>query len=107
MRHRLKGLEVKFGMASAGTGDIAESVEEERLLDKVMLRLRLADGLNLGEVQEEFGKKQADLIMEAIKPHCMQKTVDFDGHIVRLNDPRGFLFSNDIISDIFAKLDTD
>ena len=83
-----------------------ESLQEDCLLDKVMLRLRLADGLNLGEVELKFGKKQAELIREAIKPHCKQKTVDFDGNTISLADPQGFLFSNDIISDIFAMLDT-
>ena len=95
------------GIASAGAGDNAQSAEEERLLDKVMLRLRVADGLDLGEVQREFGKKQADSIKAAIKPHCNQKTVEFDGRRIRLKDPEGYLFSNDIISDIFAVLDPD
>lgn len=101
----LQALREKTDLKSAGLAGSAEAAED-RLLDKVMLRLRLADGLHLGDVQEEFGKKRADLIKEAIKPH-VEKTVDFDGQTICLKDPQGYLFSNDIISDIFARLDTD
>ncbi len=96
-----------FCVVLAGKIDMGKDLEEDRLLDKVMLRLRLADGLDLRDVEAEFGKKRADLIRKAVEGHELKKTVHYDGCTIRLTDPEGYLFSNDIISDIFAKLDTD
>lgn len=75
------------------------------LLDMVMLRLRLKDGLELGDVKRKFGPSYAAAILDAVKVHIANNRVQYDKDTIALVDPQGFLFSNDIISDIFARLD--
>ena len=41
----------------------------DQLLDTVMLRLRLADGLDLAAIAERHGTVAADRIMAALSPH--------------------------------------
>lgn len=89
--------------------------ESERLLDAVMLRLRMSDGLNLDWLAAIFGTSSAEKVLSALKPHIRGCSVLYssDKHYssskllgnVRLTDPEGFLVSNDIISDIFVALD--
>ncbi|PRW32956.1 activating signal cointegrator 1 complex subunit 3 isoform B [Chlorella sorokiniana] len=100
---------------------------DDRLLDTVMLRLRLADGLDLRQLatQHAQGEEAADIVLHALQPHIARGWVLADrgagwssgsggsgsgggeGAVqrVRLADPQGFLVSNDIISDCFAAFD--
>lgn len=86
--------------------------EDDELVDVVMTRLRTSDGLDLdwvagrgdnGEANVEAILRGFDLALE------LDLGTRESGHggkhgCIRLNDPRGFLFSNDIISSIFAEL---
>jgi len=83
--------------------DVAD-VEDE-LLDLVMLRLRLADGLDLASVAARYGNHTAEQVHKSLRKHIERGLVQEAGHVVRLQDPQGFLFSNDIISDVFLALD--
>ena len=103
----------------------------EQLLDYVMLRLRLSDGLDLAQLAARFGAQPAAAAAESLAPHVSaglaevayryrsdapepgpgalaaggQGGVDsLSGCVVRLTDPEGFLVSNDVISDVFAAL---
>lgn len=80
---------------------------EERLLDTVMLRLRLSDGLHLQELSDTFGAAAASAVAASLQQHVRKGLVTpLDGGLrLRLSDPEGFLVSNDIISDVFAALD--
>ena len=78
---------------------------DERLLDMVMLRLRLSDGLDFRVVAEHFGEERASSIRSALRRHVDRGLVEERGSCVRLADPEGFLVSNGIISDAFAALD--
>lgn len=91
---------------------------DERLLDAVMLSLRMSDGLDLDQVAVSFGQPAAQAIAGCLQPHQKQGLVQFEleasSHAVqaarrlgavRLTDPEGFLVSNDIISDVFVALD--
>ena len=85
---------------------------EEQLLDTVMLRLRMADGLDLDRVAASFGFAAAEAIVESLKEHIgaglVNKTLGYNQRTalgtVSLSDPEGFLMSNDIISDVFLAL---
>jgi len=78
---------------------------EDDLLDLVMLRLRLADGLDLASVAARYGTQKAEAVKQSLRKHIGRGLVQEAGHVVRLQDPQGFLFSNDIISDVFVALD--
>lgn len=78
-----------------------------------MLRLRLADGLHLGQLAAGHpqGDEAAELVLSALRPHTERGWVRLDGGgdsgglVARLADPQGLVMSNDIISDVFAALD--
>ena len=90
----------------------AESAHEQ-LLDYVMLRLRLADGISLEELQQRHGygaaKTTVDTLLSGDLYHgkyACETVVEGQRH-VRLTDPEGFLMSNDCIATLFAELPTD
>jgi coproporphyrinogen III oxidase-like Fe-S oxidoreductase len=83
----------------------------DRLLDAVMLQLRLGQGLDLDSVAASHGAAAADAIRRAVRQHEASGLVKLatgpdGGTRCRLTDPEGFLMSNDIISDVFAALDS-
>ena len=77
---------------------------EDVLLEKLMLGLRLAEGVSLGEIKEEFGEEIVEKIFVCLEPYFQKGWVDFcagkTGHL-RLTDPEGFLFSNTVLADLF------
>ena len=77
---------------------------EDVLLEKLMLGLRLAEGVSLGEIKEEFGEEIVEKIFVCLEPYFQKGWVDFcagkTGHL-RLSDPEGFLFSNTVLADLF------
>ncbi|GBF94884.1 coproporphyrinogen III oxidase [Raphidocelis subcapitata] len=93
---------------------------EERLLDVIMLALRTSDGLDLAAVAGDYGPEAARAIASALARHEREGRVvveraapsstapggggEAEGRPLRarLTDPEGFLFSNDVISDVFA-----
>lgn len=79
---------------------------EDALLDMVMLRLRTADGLDVGQVEAVFGEEAAADVRRGLALHVQRGLAvwDEDDRVVRLTDPDGFLVSNDVIADVFALL---
>jgi putative oxygen-independent coproporphyrinogen III oxidase len=104
--------------ATPGSNERKES-EEDRLTDRIMLRLRLADGLDLVELAGDFekGDQIANVVVDALLPHVergrVMLTYSSDSERrgpekaikAQLTDPEGFLVSNDVISDVFLALD--
>jgi putative oxygen-independent coproporphyrinogen III oxidase len=84
-----------------------ELPQEELLTDLVMKRLRTSDGLDIKGVKDRFGDDVVSSILEGAKlglelglaEHCDETNT------LRLKDPDGLLFSNYIISSIFAELE--
>jgi putative oxygen-independent coproporphyrinogen III oxidase len=74
----------------------------DRLLDTVMLGLRLAEGLDLLRFAQQFGETAQQQLLGAIAPlgECGWVQVS-PSQRLRLTDPEGFLFSNVVLSQIF------
>ncbi len=106
---------------AGGIIDTPPTPESEVLLETLMLGLRLAKGLNLSVLNQQFGAETLEQIWQAVKPHYQrgwveivkdnqviinlqksQKLQDMDQ--IRLKDPEGFLFSNTILADLFSQL---
>jgi putative oxygen-independent coproporphyrinogen III oxidase len=99
-----------------GSGiDCAVVSGEERLLDTLMLGLRLADGLDVGELRaalqipqgSEFGDALVERVIKTLQPYEKMGWVaidDFPNQRIKLTDPEGFLFSNVLLSTLFEKL---
>ncbi len=92
------------------------------LLDTLMLGFRLAEGLSLVELAKQFGKPSLDKICHCLQPHHEQSWVEVTGveweaiatltpetlpseARIKLSDPEGFLFSNQVLADLFAELE--
>jgi len=92
---------------AAGCDDsTAEPTDEgEALLETLMLRLRLSDGVELPQLRARFGAPAADALLAALRPHTPRLATLFDElgqplpasaaqpHRVALT-PDGFLVSN-------------
>jgi oxygen-independent coproporphyrinogen-3 oxidase len=90
-----------------------ETNSADLLLDIVMTRLRTSEGLDLDWVAEhgDYGKTHIEAILRGFElalglelGHKDAGTVDGMYGSIRLNDPKGFLFSNHVISNIFMEL---
>lgn len=94
----------------------------EILLDTLMLGLRLAEGLQLADLAQQFGSAAVEQILITLRPYFRQGWVElFDtetSHLVepeselnqfsptlslRLNKPEGFLFSNVVLTALFEQ----
>mmetsp|Transcript_28658 Transcript_28658/g.59658 ORF Transcript_28658/g.59658 Transcript_28658/m.59658 type:complete len:595 (-) Transcript_28658:318-2102(-) len=89
---------------------VGEEDEEDELLDIVMTRLRTSDGLDLDWIAKNdlYGRSVVEDILRGF-----QLALDLDLGIripgsefgyIKLKDPDGMLFSNNIISNIFVEL---
>ncbi len=106
-------------VADGGDWHTEITSEQDRLLETLMLGLRLQEGVQLQEIVSEFG---ADLLTELwqclaqyhrsgwveIWTSATVKEVDVaqltQHHSIRLTDPEGLLFSNVVLAEIFTRL---
>ena len=85
----------------------AADVSEDDLTDFVLTALRTRRGLDLCFVEDKFGAAKTKKILKGAELAlsagiCKVEDDDVGGHrFMTLTDPDGFLFSNDIISQIF------
>jgi len=103
-----------------GVIECPETPETDVLLETLMLGLRLAEGLNLLALNQQFGEEILNQIWIALQPYYRQGWVEIVGENqeildlkkaqklpntgqIRLNDPEGFLFSNTILADLFSQ----
>lgn len=112
---------VEHLIEAGGVWDCPELTQEDVLLETLMLGLRLAEGLNLDTLAQQFGEKTLKQIWIALQPYYRKGWVEVvetegkaialthpqnlpqTGHL-RLSDPEGFLFSNTILADLFSQL---
>jgi putative oxygen-independent coproporphyrinogen III oxidase len=113
-RLKAKGLRIKDG--SAKPASLSSDPSSDRLLDTLMLGLRLAEGLSIEELREQFGSKMLKrvwdclhpfqqkgwvaVIPQSIEPGTKAEPLQAPERI-RLTDPEGFLFSNVILVALF------
>lgn len=96
--------------------------KQEFLLETLMLRFRLAEGVNLSILSQQFDLQTVEQVWICLEPYQKAGWVEFihpngiatvlsdnqkpprDGYL-RLTDPEGFLFSNTVLSTLFSKLE--
>ena len=89
--------------------------EEDRFLETLMLGLRMACGVNLNSIEQEFGKDKLDRLLHCVERYRKQGWVEIitknserlplTERWLRLGDPEGLLFSNVVLSEIFGLVD--
>ncbi len=76
----------------------------EVLLETLMLGLRLAEGVNLQKLTEQFGKNKIEQVLQVLQPYIEKSWVQVVDGSLQLHDPDGFLFSNVILAKLFETL---
>ncbi len=76
----------------------------DNLLETLMLGLRLKEGINLEEIAINFGQEKVHKIINCVERYLKENWILLDENFsyLRLTDPDGFLYSNVILSDLFA-----
>jgi oxygen-independent coproporphyrinogen-3 oxidase len=83
--------------------DVPETSSIDRLLETLMLGLRLAEGVAL----DRFDRPTRSKIVNCLQPYLDRGWVNIDDTSLSLSDPEGFLFSNTILSALFESLESD
>ena len=95
-------------IAAAGKIDCPPTPPTEMLLDTLMVGLRLAEGLSLRQLENQFGKATVQDTLTCLQPYQQQGWVQLAERSgesrIQLTDPEGFLFSNVVLSDLFEAL---
>lgn len=106
---------------AGGVLDWEETPTNEVLLETLMLGLRLAEGLSLSFLNNQFGENTLEKIWTGLQPYYRSgwvEVVGVEGQFIelqsteklpltgqlRLSDPEGFLFSNTVLADLFTQL---
>lgn len=82
----------------------------DRLLETLMLGLRLQEGVNLDAIAIEFGSEVVTKLISVLQPYRNRNWVNWNQNDARhwgqlkLSDPEGFLFSNTILAHLFRTL---
>lgn len=93
---------------SGGQLDCEASGEGDRWLDRLMMGLRLAEGINLTQLSQEFGTKRVEDLKKCLNPYLQKNWVRLQEapiSRVQLTDPEGFLFSNVVLVKLFEAFD--
>lgn len=91
---------------TASDDDDGLLVDEERLTDVILTRLRTKDGLDFKWLERAYSKDMVETVIRGAELGLDMGLAHLndDRTLLRLVDPKGFLFSNYIISNIFVEL---
>lgn len=99
-------------IAAQGVIDCPQTPPDEVLLETLMLGLRLAEGVSLPTLAQQYGEETLKQIGKCLQPYQQKGWVEFvsNGEQVtasgagqlRLTAPEGFLFSNVILAELFG-----
>ena len=84
--------------------DCEVTATHEVLLETLMLGLRLAEGIDLQMLTEQFGENQIEQVYRVLQPYFKKGWVQVVDGKLQLHDPDGFLFSNVVLAELFEKL---
>ncbi len=106
---------------AGGIINCLQNTAQDILLETLMLGLRLAEGVSLSHLTQQFGEETLEQIWICLQPYYHQGWVEFlaiDGkplnleeeknlllvERLKLTDPEGFLFSNTVLAALFERL---
>ena len=90
-----------------GKLDIPCLSKTDKLLETLMLGLRLKEGVNLANITNKFGIKIKQKILDCLANFCEANLVTYDDNSQQLSltDPDGFLYSNTVLTALFTELE--
>lgn len=80
---------------------------KDELLDTLMQGLRLAEGISLHKLNQNYGKDLVARILTCLQPYFQKGWAELIGDrqdYLSLSVPEGWLFSNEVIADLFAAM---
>ena len=84
---------------------VEETSKCDRLLETLMLGLRLAEGVSLSQISQEFGEQTINQILSTLQSYQQQNLIEIftvnQEQRMRLSDPEGFLVSNTVLTSLF------
>ena len=100
---------------AGGVIDHPQTSATDELLETLMLGLRLAEGIDLSQIRQQFGQDIVEEIWDCLHTYTQQGWVEVLGKRlqvstipavgrVRLSDPEGFLLSNTVLAALFEQL---
>ncbi|MEM8804769.1 MAG: radical SAM family heme chaperone HemW [Cyanobacteria bacterium P01_G01_bin.38] len=93
-------------LATDGHLDCEPTPPLERLLDGLMVGLRLAEGVAIAPLQTYFGQDMSAPLHHALANYIDKDWVGLSCDRLWLNDPEGFLMSNTVIAELFCWVET-
>ncbi|MEO1432267.1 MAG: radical SAM family heme chaperone HemW [Cyanobacteria bacterium J06633_8] len=84
--------------------DCELTTSHEALLETLMLGLRLAEGVSLQILTEQFGETKIKQVLQVVQPYLDRHWVQVVDGKFQLSIPDGFLFSNVVLAKLFEKL---
>jgi putative oxygen-independent coproporphyrinogen III oxidase len=91
-----------FQWVAAGATYPPEPIDDlDRLLETLMLGLRTAQGVEIAGLIQDFGADRWQQVLTTIQPHSPHWVTTSQGWL-RLTDPEGFLYSNQVLADLFG-----
>ncbi|KAL7572097.1 hypothetical protein ACA910_001737 [Epithemia clementina (nom. ined.)] len=96
---------------TAESSERNEQVDLDRLQDVVLKRLRTKEGLDLNWVRTQYGERYVSAILKGAELGLdlglatVAESSSSSNKRLQLDDSKGFLFSNSIISSIFVELE--
>lgn len=85
----------------------AEITKTDLMLDSLMVGLRLQEGIDLEQFRERFGESAIAQVLQCLAPFQRTNWIEIMPKNLRLTDPEGFLFSNVILTKLFATFEED
>lgn len=92
-------------VTAQGQIDCPVDTLQDRLLETLMLGLRLAEGLRLDGLRQQFGTQSVERLCQCLAGYPDWAVVEPDR--IRLTDPEGFLFSNQVLVAVWDALALD
>ena len=80
----------------------------DRWLDRLMMGLRLSEGMSLDALTQEFGGDRVERLRDCLRPYQHKGWVmmtEPPTPVVQFTDPEGFLFSNVVLVKLFETFD--
>jgi oxygen-independent coproporphyrinogen-3 oxidase len=83
------------------------SLLKDELLDTLMQGLRLAEGISLHKLRQNYGQDLVAKVLTCLQPYFHKGWAELLGSRqdrLSLAVPEGWLFSNEVIADLFAAI---
>lgn len=89
-----------------GQAELGEPLTpQDRLLETLMLGLRLTEGVALTQLEAAFGAAVVAQVLKTVQPFVPLGWVSLEEQRLGLTDPEGMLFSNQVLARLFEVLD--